>query len=99
MGRRIFVTALLLAAGFAPAEAARASCVAAVIVDGTVLYGGPAPDGKLPPLGGRRSAVAPACNDAGQDDPDGTTTVLRFRDIPVDVAVHSDAGDAVYLAE
>lgn len=79
------------------AETARASCVGAVVVDGVVLYAGlEARD--PPPLGERRSAVRPACNDAGQNDPDTRTTVTRFEGVPDTVAVAGGRG-RVYIAD
>ena len=78
------------------APSARASCVAAVVVDGVVLYGGPELDAH-PPVGEPRSAVAPACNDAGQNEPDGRTTVVPFEGVPPTVAVAGE-GNLVYLA-
>jgi hypothetical protein len=78
---------------------ARASCVAAVIVDGVVLIGSGASDWTLPRADGRVSAVAPACNDGGPRQPDGKTTVMRFAGIPADVAVRSVDGRDVYIAD
>jgi hypothetical protein len=78
---------------------ARASCVAAVIVDGVVLIGYGASDWTLPRADGRVSAVAPACNDGGPRQLDGRTTVMRFAGIPADVAVRSVDGRDVYIAD
>src|SRR3954452_22714891 len=90
------LTACALACLVAPA--ARASCVPAVGVDGSVLSSVHGSDRALPAGGGRVRAVAPACNDAGQRRPDGRTTVVRFAGVPADVAVRSLDGDGVYLA-
>ena len=79
------------------APSARAACVAAVIVDGVVLINHDANGWKLPPTDGRRSAVLPACNDAGQNEPDGATTVLRFKGVPADVAVVSSVDSGFYI--
>jgi hypothetical protein len=80
-----------------PISAARAGCVAAVVVDGAVLIAADA-DRTLPRADGRVPAVVPACNDAGQKEPDGRTTVVRFAGVPADVAVRSVDGSDVYIA-
>ena len=94
----VVVTALALVAAW-PASAVRAACVAAVVVDGQVLFGHQAGSETLPPAAGERAAVFPACNDAGQNDPDRTGTVIPFEGVPASVAVRSAAGDTVYVAE
>jgi hypothetical protein len=81
------------------APAVQASCVGAVVVDGSILFGYNAADWKLPPSAGRLRAVAPACNDAGQGSPDRETTVVRLRGIPADIGVRSARGDVLYLAK
>jgi hypothetical protein len=88
--------AVLIALLLAPA--AHASCVASVVVDGTVLYGMDAAGTELPPPAGRVRAVSPACNDAGQGNPDRTTTLVRLAGVPPQVAVRSIDGGVVYLA-
>ena len=80
------------------APTAKAACQAIVVVDGTVLLGHDSEGWTVPPPDGTRRAVLPACNDAGQHDPDTTTTVMRLQGVPADVAVRSLRGDAVYLA-
>jgi hypothetical protein len=99
--RGAFVVAwsVVLLFAFVRAPAAQASCVGAVVVDGSVLLGSYGPDRKLPPSAGRVRAVAPACNDSGQPHPDGHTTVVRLSGIPADIAVGSVSGDEVYLAD
>jgi hypothetical protein len=95
----LVVASVFLAVVFGSPREARASCVAAVIVDGVVLIGQGPPDGTLPRAAGRMSAVLPACNDGGPRQPDGTTTVVRFAGIPADVAVRSVDSRDVYLAD
>src|SRR3954464_13906976 len=80
------------------APAAQAGCVAAVVVDGAVLFSVDASDGALPGPAGRVRAVAPACNDGGPRSPDGKTRGVRLAGVPADVAVRSIDGEAVYLA-
>ena len=80
-------------------RAARASCLSAVVVDGTVLIGEGASDLTLPRAAGEIPAVAPACNDGGPPSPDGRTTVVRLAGVPTDVAVRSVDGDDVYIAD
>jgi hypothetical protein len=80
------------------APSAHAACVAAIVVDGVVLLNYDAAGWTLPPTEGRRSAVAPACNDAGQNEPDGETSVLRFKGVPAEVAVASSVDSGFYLA-
>src|SRR3954451_24063733 len=80
------------------APAAHASCIAAMVVDGTVLSSVNFSDRALPEAAGHLRAVAPACNDAGPRHRDGKTTVVRFAGVPADVAVRSLDGDDVYLA-
>ena len=41
--------------------------------------------------------MAPACNDAGQNEPDGEISVLRFKGVPADVAVVSSVDSGFYL--
>ncbi|WP_028064027.1 hypothetical protein [Solirubrobacter soli] len=96
---RLFVCVLLLAllACVAP-RVARASCVGAVVVDGTVLLGESASDRTLPRTAGEMPAVSPACNDGGPKQPDGRTTVVRFAGVPADIAVRSVDGEHVYIA-
>jgi hypothetical protein len=79
--------------------AARASCLPAVVVDGTVLIGEGASYLQMPPAAGEVPAVAPACNDGGPPSPDGRTTVVRLAGVPTDVAVRSVDGDDVYIAD
>jgi hypothetical protein len=83
---RLVLAIVILAGALACAQEARAACVAAVVVDGWVLYGTTA-DVRRPPLEGPVTAVSPACNDAGQNERDGTTTVMRLEGVPANVAV------------
>jgi hypothetical protein len=95
------VVAAALAGGVARAPVASASCAAAVVVDGRVLFGSAVPrPSRLPPRAGTYPAISPACNDTGGDDPDRRTTVQRLRGLPPRVAV-AVAGrpDTVYYAE
>lgn len=73
----------LVFAGSAPA---RGSCPLAVVVDGYVLIARPTV-ARLPPATGDVEAIAPACNDAGQEEPDTRTTVTRLEGVPPEVAV------------
>jgi hypothetical protein len=92
---RLLLAAVLAVLVVAPS--ARAACVSAVIVDGVVLINHDEAGWKLPPTEGRRSAVVPACNDAGQNEPDRATTVLPFKGVPADVAVGSSVDSGFYL--
>lgn len=97
------VAALPLASALAAPTAARASCAAALVVDGVVLYGTSleAVPGVLPPRGARHPAIAPACNDSnGDDDKDRRTTVTSLAGMPPRVAV-AEVGDdtSVYVAQ
>jgi hypothetical protein len=42
---------------------------------------------RLPPAAGTYSAIGPACNETGGDEPDRATTVLRLGGLPPHVAV------------
>jgi hypothetical protein len=100
MARRclLVLSGLLLVTACFSTPNAQAACVAAVVVDGTILFGEDATGLKLPRSGGKRRAVVPACNDAGQGDPDTETTVVRLEGVPANAAVRSPRGDTVYLA-
>jgi hypothetical protein len=87
----------VVAALLGGAREARGSCVAAVVVDGWVLFGTYADEIELPPTTGRITAVDPACNDAGQNEPDGKTTVTRIEGVPANVAVVR--GDTLYVVD
>jgi hypothetical protein len=92
----VLASALFVVACMWP-SAARAGCVAAVVVDGAVLSETDT-DGPLPHADGRVSAVVPACNDGGPRQPNGRTELVRFAGIPADVAVRSLDGSQVYIA-
>lgn len=93
------LTLVVLLAACMSASPAHASCIHAVVVDGVLLAAQEVDDDiNLPPIGDRRSAVVPACNDAGQSEPDGKTTIVRFEDVRADVAVRSVDGKYVYIA-
>jgi hypothetical protein len=94
----LIVTGVLLVVACWSPRAARAGCLGAVVVDGTVLIGESASDRTLPRAAGQMPAVAPACNDGGPLQPDGTTTVVRFAGVPADIAVRSVDGELVYIA-
>jgi len=81
------------------APEARAGCISAVFVDGVMLVHQRAEGWRLPPTEGRRSAVLPACNDAGQDAPDKRIDVLPFKGVPADVAVVSSVDSGFFLAD
>jgi hypothetical protein len=93
------LTLILLVVASMSTSSAHASCIHAVVVDGVLLVAQEVDDGiRLPPVGGRRLAVVPACNDAGQSEPDGETTVVRFKDVRADIAVRSVDATYVYVA-
>ena len=93
------LTLIVLLAACMSASPAHASCIHAVVVDGVLLAAQEVDDDiKLPPVGGGRPAVVPACNDAGQSEPDSKTTVMQFKDVRADVAVRSVVGEYVYVA-
>jgi hypothetical protein len=92
------VASMLVVVACASTPAARAGCLGAVVVDGTVLMGYRAADFTLPSAAAETSALVPACNDGGPKQPDGSTTVVRFAGVPADIAVRSVDGDDVYIA-
>ncbi len=89
--RRLIVICALVsgsAAALLGAPQADASCIAALVVEGRVLIGqGSVAASHLPRAAGKHPAVEPACNDAGQDDPDRAITVRTLEGLPPDVAV------------
>ncbi|MDA0172437.1 hypothetical protein OJ998_25255 [Solirubrobacter taibaiensis] len=97
MGRLCLAAVLVVLVVLVMAPSARAGCIAAIVVDGVVLVHQDADGWTLPPTEGRRSAVLPACNDAGQNEPDGAITVLPFKGVPADVAVVSSVDSGFYL--
>lgn len=103
MRRRLVIRALLSAVPvvLAAAPGAEASCIAAVVVEGRVLFGhGTVPEARLPPVGAETRAVEPACNDAGQDEPDRAISVLTLDGLPPDIAVvRRGSPSSVYVAE
>ena len=86
MKRALLLAVAALALG---AEPARALCIHAVIVDGRLLAGIGKPATGAPPAAGRTPIVEPACNDAGQGDPDRRATATRLRGVPPNVGVVS----------
>lgn len=82
-----------------PAPAARASCAAAVGVQGRLLLGvGSYDRDALPPKGDEIDAISPACNDGGQElTSDGDTRVRTLDGIPARIAVLGSDGD-LYVA-
>ena len=99
--RRALTTAVIataattvLGTGPSPSEA---SCAAAVVVDGSLLFGvGRIVERHLPALGERRGAVEPACNDAESDEADRQVTVRTLDGLPPRAAVIGT--DGLYLA-
>ena len=89
--RRIVICALVsaLPASLVDAPAADASCAAAVVVEGRLLFGhGSIAARHLPRIGKQHPAVEPACNaEEGDDDPDRPISVLTLEGVPPDVAV------------
>ena len=92
--------ACVVAVAFGPVAPARAGCVGALVVDGSVLYGvGRIFAAQLPARGPEREAVSPACNDtSGANEPDRRTTARTLRGLPARVAV-VDRFDTLYYAE
>lgn len=90
------VLALALAASLSAApQPAYAMCVSTVVVDGKALHGQQIDRSLLPRRGPERQVVVPACNDAGQDEPDRTGRARTLRGIPAAVAVVR--GGSVYV--
>lgn len=96
MERWILVVLVGCVVGSQP-DAARAGCASAVVVDGHLLTERGAPATKLPPTDGQIEAVSPACNDAGQEEPDTPTTVTQLNGVPPIVGVVD--GRDLYLNE
>ena len=94
MKRALVLAAAILALAAAPA---RASCINALIVDGRLLVARGAPAGGAPPAAGSTPVVKPACNDAGQGEPDRRGTATRLRGVPPNVGVVS--GGTLYVPE
>ena len=90
-----------MSAGLVASPAAGASCIAAVVVEGRLLLGeGSVVAARLPRIGKEHPAVEPACNDAGQNEPDRAISVLTLAGLPPDVAVvRRGARTELYLAE
>jgi hypothetical protein len=95
--------AIALVASVSTPPAARASCAAAVVVDGVVLFGVSleTSPGRLPARGAPHAAIEPACNDTGDsDEEDRRITVRSLASMPPDVAVAEvDDDTLLYLAE
>ena len=90
------LAALAFGAPAATAGDARASCAAAVVVDGRVLLGGGVDDpARLPPVTGERPALSPACTE-GSDE---RITVMRMQGVPPRVAVLDSDRRSIYVAE
>lgn len=79
--------ALLVMIAIIGAPPARAGCIDALVVDGRLLENAQVPSERLPPGAQRVAAVAPACNDAGQGEPDRRTTATAVRGLLPSVAV------------
>src|SRR4051794_21465594 len=75
----------------------RASCIAAVYVDGVLEIGAGTRVDAFPPADGHVDAVFPGCNDGGGFEPDRRGSVTRIEGVPPTVAVR--AGNTVYVAQ
>lgn len=93
----VLALAVVAALAAVAPEPARAMCVSSVVVDGHRLIGHSADRALLPPRGPEREVVDPACNDAGQGDPDRTVRARTLDGIPAAVAVVR--GEHVFVDE